>query len=88
VHVSAKFQLYTPPEDGPTNWAKSRSQVYNLIKYKVVSDYIIYILYYILAYIEHDVDVSLESATCLVSSYVIPSSEICAPLPRSIERAS
>ena len=36
------------PEDGPTNWAETCSWNYSLIKYKVVYDCIIYILYYIL----------------------------------------
>jgi hypothetical protein len=34
--------------------------MYNLIKYKVVYDCIIYFLYYILAYIQHNGDVSLK----------------------------
>ena len=47
-------------EDGPTNMTETCRWNYNLIKYKVVSDYIIYILYYILAYIQQNGDVSLE----------------------------
>ena len=42
------------PEDGPTAGTKHVAGIiiyYNLIKYKVVYDCIIYILYYILAYI-------------------------------------
>ena len=39
------------------------SSNYNLIKYKVVSDCILYILYYILAYIQHNGEVSLENKT-------------------------
>jgi hypothetical protein len=34
----------------------------NVIKYKIVYDCIIYILYYILAYIQHNRNVSLENS--------------------------
>jgi hypothetical protein len=44
------------PEDGPTNRAETCPWNYNPIKYKVVYDCIIYILYYI----QHNGDVSLE----------------------------
>jgi hypothetical protein len=44
------------PEDGPTNRAETCRWHYNLIKYKVVSDCIIYIL----SYIQHSGDVSLK----------------------------
>ena len=47
------------PEHVPTNWAETCSWNYNLIKYKVVYDCIMYILYYTLAYIQHNGDVSL-----------------------------
>ena len=35
------------PEDGPTNWAETCRQNYNLIKYKVLLGCIIYIFYII-----------------------------------------
>jgi hypothetical protein len=62
------------PENGPTNWAETCSCNYNLIdliKYKVVYECIIYILYYILAYIQHNGDVSLEkkSLSILLSTH-------------------
>ena len=41
-------------------WAETCRWDYNVIKYKVVSDCIIYILYYILAYIQHNGDVSIK----------------------------
>ena len=52
------------PEDGPTVMPKHVPGIiiqYNLIKYKIVCDCIIYILYYILAYIQHKRDVSLKN---------------------------
>ena len=41
-------------------WAETCRWDYNLIKYKVVSDCIIYILYYIFAYIQHNGDISIK----------------------------
>jgi hypothetical protein len=40
----------------------------NLIKYKVVSGCIIYIVYYILAYIQHEGDVSFENPSVHLTS--------------------
>jgi hypothetical protein len=45
----------------PYNWAETCSWNYNLIKHKVVYECIIYFLYYILAYIQQNGDVSLEN---------------------------
>jgi len=52
-------------ENGPTIGPKHVARIiiqYNLIKYKVVHNCIIYILYYILVYIQHNGDVSLENS--------------------------
>jgi len=57
------------PEDSPTNKVETCRWNYNIINYKVVSDFntytyiyrIIYILYYISAYVQHNGDVSLEN---------------------------
>ena len=45
-------QIDVQPEDGLTIWSKNVAGIiilYNLIKYKVMHDCILYILYYILA---------------------------------------
>ena len=51
------------PEDGRTIGPKHLAGIlilYNLIKFKVV--YVLYILYYILAYIQHNMNVALENS--------------------------
>jgi hypothetical protein len=58
------LRLKNQPEDDPTIVPKRVAGIiilYNLIKYKAVYDCIIYILYYILPYIQHNGDVSLEN---------------------------
>jgi hypothetical protein len=49
--LSLTFYVFKDqPEDDPTNWAETCSCNYNLIKYKVVYDYIIYFLLYFILY--------------------------------------
>jgi hypothetical protein len=61
VHANClKISLKMTLQIGPKHVAGSIIHC-NLIKYKVVSDFIIYILYNILAYIQHKGDVSTES---------------------------
>jgi len=86
IQLIMLYQLHTPPDNALSIlqstcskislkrhyiWAETCSWNYNLMKYKVVYDCIIYIyfLYYILAYIQHNGDVSFEKKKVVVYSY-------------------
>jgi hypothetical protein len=64
--------------------AKTCSWNNNLIKYKVVCNCIIYILYYILAYVQHNRDVSLENYVVLSAIASLRKSILLHSKPESV----
>jgi hypothetical protein len=64
IYTDGVYLFKDQPEDGPTIGPKHVAGIiiwYIIIEYKIVYDCIVYILYYILAYIQHNGDVSLEN---------------------------